>query len=227
MFSALRSNYSYVFSSAICVACASDDADTKDKHKSDASTRPEAKLDQTKTPLPDGVPEKTENFEHRGRAGVIETLVDAVSDDAWRKLDLDSGEESDDEKKWDLSFSRYRVRINGGISGPGSVSVATLSEAFDAVKDVPAAEEFRGEDPDSTGDDGDADAEPDNAFYSSGDDWFSYNLMTHELTPRDVSFVVKSTEARYYKLRFIDYYDQSNGTPGALTLRWALLNDAP
>jgi hypothetical protein len=48
--------------------------------------------------------------------------------------------------------------------------------------------------------------------------------MTHELTPREVTFVVKSTENRHFKLRFIGYYDRDNGTPGVITLRWIELN---
>lgn len=205
-----------------CVACASDAAEPEDKK----SSRPKAeeKLDQTETPLPDGVPEKQDNIVNRGRAGVIETVVDAQSEEEWRKLDLDTGEQSDDEKKWDLSFSRSRILINGGLSGPGSVSVATLRQAFDKVNDVPADDEFHGEEPDSTGEKGDADTLPDNPFYSSGDDWFVYNVMTHELTPREVTFVVKSTEDRNYKLRFLGYYDSDNGTPGVVSFRWIELN---
>lgn len=226
MVSALRSKYiSMLMLTALCGACASNDTASQDAKK--ASSTPEHKLDQTETALPDAIPEKQDHFIHRGRAGVIESVVDAVVEDAWRQLDLDTGEESDDEEAWDLSFSRYRVRINGGISGPGAVSVATLDDDFEDVKDIPDEAAFRGEDPDSTGENGDADMEPDNAFYSSGDDWFNYNLMTHELTPRELTFVVKSTEARYYKLRFIAYYDRDNGTPGALTMRWIELDSAP
>jgi hypothetical protein len=205
-------------------ACASDDTDAEEKSSRPKSTaQPEEKLDQTETPLPDGIPEKQDNILNRGRAGVIETVVDAESEEDWRKLDLDTGEQSDDEKKWDLSFSRSRILINGGMSGPGSVSVATLTQAFDKVQDVPSEDEFHGEETDSTGDKGDADALPDNPFYSAGDDWFVYNIMTHELTPREVTYVVKSTEDRYYKLRFIGYYDRDNGTPGVVTLRWIAL----
>ncbi|HET8936106.1 MAG TPA: HmuY family protein [Polyangiales bacterium] len=199
-------------------ACASDASEPEDKKASRPQT--EAKLDQTETPLPDGIPEKQDDIVNRGRAGVIETVVDAQLEEEWRKLDLDTGEQSDDENAWDLSFSRSRILINGGMSGPGSVSVATLTKAFDAVKDVPAEDEFHGEEADSTGEKGDADTLPDNPLYSSGDDWFVYNIMTHELTPREVTFVVKSTEDRYFKLRFIGYYDRDNGTPGVITLRW-------
>jgi hypothetical protein len=201
---------------ALCIACASESP--SQSNKPDASS--EDTLDQTETALPDGIPEESGHFTHRGRASVIETVVDAQSEEEWRQLDLDTGEETDDKDAWDLAFSRSRIRINGGISGPGAVSVATLTEAFDAVSDIPADDALRPEEPDSEGDKGDADSEPDNAFYSSGDDWFAYNTTTHELTPRDVTFVVKSSAARYYKLRFLRYYDASNGSPAVLTLRW-------
>jgi hypothetical protein len=222
---------------ALGPGCASDDAGddaaantsniAKKGDKSKTRTRPEDLLDQTETPLPDGVPSRTPNFVNRGRAGVVETVVDATSETEWRYFDLDTGEQTDDKKLWDLGFSRSRVRINGGISGPGSVKVATLSQPFDDVHEAPADDAYRGEDPDSEGENGDADTEPDNAFYSSGDDWFAYNVMTHELTPREVTFVVESTKARHYKLRFIDYYDQKTGTPARITLRWIGLEPAP
>jgi hypothetical protein len=209
---------------AFCAACASSEAEPTDVKPDASSQTPEELLDQTETPLPDGIPEQSGHFTHRGRAGVIETVVDAQSMDEWRQLDLDTGQETDDEKAWDLSFSRSRIRINGGISGPAAVSVATLTEPFDAFHDIPGHDALRPEEPDSEGEQGDADNEPDNAFYSSGDDWFSYNTMTHELMPRDVTFVVKSSAARYYKLRFLRYYDQSNGSPAVLTLRWSALS---
>jgi hypothetical protein len=96
----------------LCVACASDDTEPEDKNST--QPKPQDKLDQTETPLPDGIPEKQDDIVNRGRAGVIETVVDAQSEDDWRKLDLDTGEQSDDEKAWDLSFSRSRILINGG-----------------------------------------------------------------------------------------------------------------
>jgi len=204
-----------------------DDAESKTQRASVARTQTQATqddLDQTETPLPDGIPTDSGRFEHRGRAGVIETVADATSESSWAQLDLDTAEQSDDRNAWDLAFSRQRVRINAGLSGPGSVEVAVSSEDFDAVDSVPEADAFMGETPDSEGEEGDADSDPDNAFNSAGDDWFLYDLKTHTLTPREVTYVVKSTEERYFKLRIVSYYDE-HGSPGVFTLRWLELED--
>jgi hypothetical protein len=214
---------------AVASSCANKLSD-EDITESDGSAAKSSKpsqtaaeqLDQTETPLPDGIASESGSFMHRGRAGVIETLVNASSETEWQSLDLETGEQTEDKTKWDISLSRFRVRINGGMSGPGSVEVATLMERFDAVTQLPADAAFRGEEPDSTGDSGDADSDPDNAFNSGGDDWFIYNLKTHTLSPRQLTYVIKSTAERYYRLRFVNYYDE-NGSPGQLTLRWAEL----
>ena len=49
--------------------------------------------------------------------------------------------------------------------------------------------------------------------------------MTHELKPRPFTYVVVSTERRYYKIAIDSYYDES-GTPAILRLRWTEI-DAP
>lgn len=203
-----------------------EDAQSRAERTAAARTQHEGaqeELDQTETPLPDGIPSESGSFEHRGRAGVIETVADATSETDWVQLDLDTAEQSEDDEAWDLAFSRSRIRINGGMSGPGSVGVAVLTEAFDAVESVPDDAEFSSEEPDSEGEAGDADTEPDNAFNSGGDDWYLYNVKNHTLSPRPVTYVIRSTEARYYKLRFVSYYDE-HGSPGLLTLRWLALD---
>jgi len=169
-----------------------------------------------------GIPSVTGNFTHtvtgEGDAVRVTTVVDATDAEAWQHLDLDTGYAVDPgDEAWDLSFSRFRVRVNGGLTGDGNVEVAALSGTpFEDVTMAPT------EGWTSSWEDGDADddAEPDNVFNNGTDDWYDYDVSTHSLTPRVVTYVVASTDGGYYKLAFDDYYDEA-GTPAVMTFRWA------
>jgi len=154
------------------------------------------------------------------RGGFVVSIVDATLETGWQQFDLDTGLEADSDEDWDIAFSRFRIRTNGGASGPGGVRVAELQgRAFDEVTRAPD-EGFAADREDSTGDGGDTDGDPDNVFNSGDADWYDYNVMTHELSPKDVTYVIASTEERFYKFRIEDYYD-SAGTPAKLQFRWA------
>ena len=80
-------------------------------------------------------------------------------------------------------------------------------------------EGFAADREDSTGEGGDTDSDPDNVFNSGEADWYEYNVMTHELTPKEITYVLASSEQRFYKFRLDDYYD-SAGTPAKLAFSW-------
>jgi hypothetical protein len=165
-----------------------------------------------------GVTEVSANFTHTIHADrVIVTVVDATDSESWQYLDLDSRRAEPASEQWDVGFSRFHVRTNGGASGPGGVQVAALAGVdFETLVEAPR-EGFAVDRPDG---DEDGDSEPDNAFNSGAEDWYVYDVMAHVLTPREISYVVASTAGRFYKLRFESYYD-AVGTPGVLTFRWA------
>lgn len=154
-------------------------------------------------------------FTHEVDGRVVTTVADATDEDAWQHLDLDTGLSTED--GWDLAFSRFRVRTNGGVSGGGGVLVAELEgQPFDALTRAPE-DGWTADVPDGDGDD---DTEPDNAFNDGASDWYAYDEATHTLTPREVTYVVASTEGRFYKLRFEAYYDDA-GSPAVVRFRWA------
>lgn len=83
-----------------------------------------------------GFPRSSGAFTHEVEGGVVTTIADATDESAWQHLDLDSGLSTTE--GWDLAFSRFRVRINGGVSGGGGVLVAELvGQAFDALTRAP------------------------------------------------------------------------------------------
>jgi hypothetical protein len=205
----------------LCLLCSVGCADKLELRDDDRADEPaDAGLDAAEIEPPDGIPRESGNFVNQGReGGGVSTVVDAVSEEEWRYFDLDTGTADEAEDVWDLAFSRFRVRINGGISGPRAVQIATLTgEAFEDLSRAPDTN-WSPERADSEGDQGDADSDPDNVFNGAEEDWYLYDVMTHTLSPKDITYVVASTEERFYKLRIVDYYD-SAGTGGFMRLDW-------
>ncbi len=151
--------------------------------------------------------------------GVTETWVDATAYLEFVYLSLETGEEvavTDPlaQTDWDLGFERYLAPSNGGVSGPGGLeAVALEGEDFDALSQAPA-EGY-------VSDAADDEDENDTPEYALGE-WFDYTTENHTLTPRDVVYVLHVRDL-YYKLRFVDYYDEA-GSPAYITLHWAVIS---
>jgi len=150
------------------------------------------------------------------------TTVDATSDKEWQRLDLDTGESVGEDEGWELAFSRFRVLTNGGVTGDRDVAMALLNDtAFDAVTEVPSDATFEVDHEDS---EADANKDADNIFNGPGQSWYAYNDRDHTLKPHDDTYVIRSSERSYFKLRFEDYYDEA-GTSGMLRFRWAEIEE--
>ena len=162
--------------------------------------------------------DKSGNFTSRARGdGLTETQADATSETDWQYFDFDTGGASKADGDWDIAFSRFRIKTNGGENGPGGVYVAGLPEqSFEELTRAPI-EGFAADRPDS---DEDTDTDPDNVFNSGDEDWYNYNVMLHELSPKDISYVIASTEGAFFKFVIDRYYD-SAGTPAVFRFRWA------
>ena len=148
--------------------------------------------------------------------------VDAMSDDTFTALDLDTGAEVPFEPAaWDLAFQRFHIRARGGASGGGGVQVAPLEgTAFDAVTAAPASGWLEDQ-PDGP----DANADLDTVFETAAS-WYTYDVMTHALTPAPTTYVVRSDQGDHFKVRVEGYYDTA-GTPASFTVRWARIAPPP
>src|SRR5690606_34214548 len=137
-------------------------------------------------------PSRSGKFAHVvGSDGVITTVVDASDGSSWQTLDLDSGHASDDD--WDLGFSRFRVKSNGGVSGGGGVQVAPLDGVECASVDEPPASGWLFDREAEASDDAPAFVSAlRNAFHREDAEWYEYDGATHMLTPKDITFVVAS-----------------------------------
>lgn len=145
--------------------------------------------------------------------GVTRTTVDATDGLEFVYVDLDAGfaELDGPEDGWDLSFSRQRIPIDGGVSGDGGVEVAPVAAARLEDVTAPPTDGYVTDLPD----DDDENAEPEYAF----DVWFDYDSDTHVLTPEDLVFVVHTTEGAAVGLEILSYYDDA-GSSAFFTLRW-------
>lgn len=77
-------------------------------------------------------------------ADVRMLTVDASAGEDWVHVDLVSGAVVDGSASWQIAFSRYRVKLNGGDSGPGSVAgfLAATPPGFYDADDAPVANRF-------------------------------------------------------------------------------------
>ena len=155
----------------------------------------------------------------RGADGSFASEVDATDMVSWVYFSLRERAEvtpdvPEQSPLWDLGFQRSNVKVNGGASGSGSVTVAVASGSFESVTAPPSAG-FLADSADEV-----ADGSPDYAL-SAGDGWYSYDPASHRLTARETVFVLE-TEGSYFKLQFSNYYDAA-GTPGIPQFRWAPL----
>ena len=123
-------------------------------------------------------------------------------------LDTDSIVEETD-PSWDLGFRRFEIRINGGVSGDGPVEVAVLEDTdYDSLTEAPP-DGYLLDEPDA-----DADGVDERVF----DGWYTYDYVSHLLSPNAVVYVVHTTEGAYHKVSVDDYYDDA-GTPAQISFR--------
>lgn len=159
--------------------------------------------------------------------GTHTTRVDAEDPEAWVYFDFQAQgevtpEQPEADPSWDLAFQRFRIKINGGVSGPGGVRVAILTGmALDDMTLAPASGYV--EDADDTEDDDDAD--PDYAFERE-DGWYAYDPSSHTLSPRPKVYVVATADGEHFALELLGYYDEA-GSDARPSFRWAPLPAAP
>jgi hypothetical protein len=148
--------------------------------------------------------------------GITRTTLDATDALSWVYLEADDdlAELDGPSPGWDLAFSRQRIMLDGGVSGDGGVELVPVPAArLEDVSAAPTAGWITDQ-----ADDDDENSEPEYAF----DSWFDYNSSNHVLTPKDLVFVVRTSEGAPLAIEIVDYYDDA-GSSGYFTLRWKWL----
>ena len=135
----------------------------------------------------------------------LETLtftIDATNEEAWAYFSFASGdtvnvEDAENSEVWDIGFQRTKVKLNGGISGPGMSSVVMLTEtSFEVVTEAPVEGYL-------------ADTEDTLAIVPQSEKgWYIYTgPPAHWILPlEDRVFVIKAADGTFAKVRFIGYY---------------------
>ena len=128
--------------------------------------------------------------------------IDATNREEWVYFSFQTGgvieiADAENSEDWDIGFQITKVKLNGGISGPGMGSVVMLTDT--TFEDVTVAPEdgYR------------ADTEDTLAIVPQSEKgWYIYTgPPTHWILPlEDRVSVVKGADGTFAKIRFIGYY---------------------
>jgi HmuY protein len=147
----------------------------------------------------------------------VAVVTDASDQTTPRYFDLDTGREVGEGDGWDLSFRRFQIRMNGGVSGERDVAALRVEDGtFEDLERAPQGD-YTTDEEDGADDD---DAEADNVFNNGTSDWYDYDVASHTLTSKRLPYAVRSSEGRYFKLVLDDYYDAA-GSPAIIAWRFA------
>lgn len=144
--------------------------------------------------------------------GTYLTSIDATATDTWTALDFDRGAETTEaDPAWDLAARRFHLKLPVPA---GSEGVAVM-----ALGDLDLTEVS----PDAAGT-WMSDAEGDPAL-ERGDGWYAYDPTTHVVSPRPITYLLRTGDGALRALRIESYYD-SFGTAAKLQVRWRALRAA-
>ena len=141
---------------------------------------------------------------NEGDAGLeVSTFtIDATNEETWAYFSFASGdtvtvEDALNSEAWDIGVQKTKVKLNGGISGPGMGSAVMLTETtFEAVTAAPA--------------DGYLEDTEDTLAIApqSEKGWYIYTgPPTHWILPLENRvFVVKAADGTFAKVQFTGYY---------------------
>ena len=128
--------------------------------------------------------------------------IDATNREMWTYFSFTTGDvvEVNDplhSMDWDLGFQRTKVKLNGGVSGPGMGGAIMLEDVeFDQVKEAPEAGYV-------------ADSDANFAIIARSEaGWYVYTgPPNHWVLPLEGRvFVIKAADGTFAKIRFIGYY---------------------
>lgn len=141
--------------------------------------------------------------------------IDARDGTAWRLFDFEAGSvvADPDPAAWDLAVRRFHVVTNGGPSFAGRAGALAVPSPLRQVVEAPAEGYAATE--------GSLPGEPSNPALER---WYRYSFFAHTLEPKDVSYVVRTSEGRYAKLRILSYYCPG-AVAGCLTFAYAYQGD--
>ncbi len=141
---------------------------------------------------------------------ILEALtftIDATSNEEWTYFSFETGDvvevaDALNSDAWDMGFQRTKVKLNGGISGPGMGSAVMLTDTTFEDVDTAPEDGYRSDTDDTLA-----------IVAQSEKGWYIYTgPPTHWILPlEDRVFVIKAADGTFAKLHFIGYYkDNAN-----------------
>lgn len=140
--------------------------------------------------------------------------IDASNRTEWVGLDLDRSafipvKDFPNDSSWDLAFKRTSIRMHGE-----SVQMKIVDQDYHALTWAPK-EGYAMDQPTS---DPSAPETTGLAFHVEPS-WYSYDVATHAVSSRGLTYVIKSNEGRFFKLKIHDYYNAAR-LPAYLNLEY-------
>lgn len=159
--------------------------------------------------------------------------IDATDEEAWVHLDLSNHTQvaptnpGNDPQGWDIAWKRTDAKLNGGVSGTGTVAIHDgLRDDWAARTRAPSGETWHSDEtealafvtypPRERG--GEAACGGINGDFG----WYYYSAFCndgegmHHISPRDVVYVVRGRDGLYWKLRVLDYYSEAGNSANPL-----------
>ena len=185
----------------------------------------------------DALCQKDADFNNQEEGSITKTCIKATNASGWVYYKLSSKSavaipSPTTSTNWDLAFKRYRIKLNGGVSGPGSASLLTVSglSSFDSANQANSGTYLKDQNfsPSYTTTTTSACHTNDGINYaflndfteSANNCWFTYSLSTHTLSPKDQYYFFTDAGGSYYKLKITNYYSES-GSSGYISFHWA------
>lgn len=133
--------------------------------------------------------------------------VDATDNSVWTHVSLREGaivEVTDPaaDARWDLAFNRVNIRTNSGTSGTGLGGAVEASvTVFDEVLEVPVDAAFEADVMVPPSAPGGTEVSQSPVLGA----WWDYNLETHQVSPADKTFLVRTADGDFAKVRIETY----------------------
>lgn len=146
---------------------------------------------------------------------VVDTVtVDARDGSRWVYFDFDRRSTVGGPLAgWDLALNRYHVVVNGGTGYPGAGGAIAIAAPWETVTEAPASGYATTEG-----------ALEDGPATPGLERWYRYGFFSHLLEPKDETYVIRTAEGGYAKLRILSYYCPQ-ATPGCVTLMYGFQGD--
>ncbi len=147
----------------------------------------------------------------------VELTLDATDLNQWLHFSFKNGKQfknsqiAVDLSEWDIAFRRAKILTNGGATNKkGKVEVAVVQTPdFESVSSAPA---------DGYITDNQKGGQVETKSRPELDKWYKYDLWTHRLDPKELTYVIKTSDGHYAKFQITSYYCGTE--PGCYTLRY-------